>query len=304
MHIHIFARKRFNYSNRRFREEAKKLGVDLKVIDPSEYEIVLGRQSPMLFRHGKSVNHVNAVIPRMGASITNYALSVLSQFEMMGIPLVNRASNILRTRDKLRCLQLMSRHDIDIPRTVVAKYPGDLEKSVEMVGGFPVVLKLLSGSQGVGVMIAENVRTIQSTVDTLWSLGQDILIQECVQESVGRDVRVIVVGGRIIAAMRRQARIGEFRSNVHRGGVATPLDLSDEQVHVARQAAKIVGLDVAGVDLLEAYQGSKVIEVNSSTGLEAIEKVTGVNVAGKILEHASVMAEEHGRFQRIDFEAE
>lgn len=304
MLIHIFARKRFSYSNRRFREEAKRLEFTLKVIDPSEYEIVLGRQSPLLFRHGKSVTKVGSVIPRMGASITNYALAVLSQFEMMGVPIVNRAANISRTRNKLRCLQLMSRHDIDIPRTVVASYPEDLERSIEMVGGFPVVVKLLSGAQGVGVMLAENMQTIRSTVDTLWSLGQDILIQECVKESVGRDVRVIVVGGKVIAAMRRQARIGEFRSNVHRGGVATPIELTVDQAKVALQAAQIVGLDVAGVDILESYGGAKVIEVNSSPGLEAIEKVTEVNIARAILEHSAVMAEEHRRFHRIDSEAE
>ncbi len=304
MRIHIFARKRFNYSNRRFRDEAKHLGFQLKVIDPAEYEMVLGRQSPLLFRNSKPIKDVNVVVPRMGASITNYALAVLSQFEMMNVPILNRPSNILRTRNKLRCLQMLSRHDIDIPRTIVARYPSDLESSVEMVGGFPVVLKLLSGSQGVGVMIAENMQSIQSTVDTLWSLGQDILIQECVQESVGRDVRVIVVGGKVVAAMRRQARIGEFRSNVHRGGVATAIEPTDDQVRIAKQATQIVGLDVAGVDLLESHEGAKVIELNSSPGLEAIEKVTEVNIARKILEHSAVLVEEHGRYHRIDPEAE
>ncbi len=292
MRIDVLARRRFNYSSKRFREEAKKLDLKLRVVDPADYEIVLGRQSPLLFKGSKPVRNLDVVIPRLGASITNYGLAVVAQFEMMGVPILNGSMAIGRTRNKLRCIQMMSRHDIDIPRTVVIHRPTDLAKSVEMVGGFPVVLKLLSGTQGIGVMIAENMRTIQSTVDTLWSLGQDILVQECVQESVGRDIRVIVVDGKIVTAMRRQARIGEFRSNIHRGGVASPVVLSDDYAQVARQAAQIVGLDVAGVDLLESYEGPKVIEVNSSPGLEGIEGVTHVNVARAILKHAIKVAEE------------
>jgi ribosomal protein S6--L-glutamate ligase len=288
--IRILARHRFNYSNRRFREEAKKLGHKLAVIDPAEFAIVLGRRTPLLYRNGKPFKSADVVVGRLGASITNYALAVLSQFEKMNVPVVNGPGAVERTRDKLRCIQLMSRYDIDIPRTAVVRKPSDVAMAVEMAGGFPVILKLLSGTQGVGVMIADNMRTIEATVDALWSLGQDILIQECIQESVGRDVRVIVVGGRIVAAMRRMARIGEFRSNIHRGGVGVPVKLDSAYQRTAIQAAKIVGLDVAGVDLLEAHQGPKVIEVNSSPGLEGIEAATKINVAREILDFTAEAA--------------
>lgn len=290
MKIRILARTRNNYSSRRFKEEAKKLGYKVSVADPLEYEIVLGRKTPLLFYRGKIAERVDVVLPRTGASITNYGLAVIAQFEIMGVPVVNGSTAILQTRNKLRCIQLMTRYDIDIPRTVIIRRPDELAGAVEMVGGFPVVLKLLSGTQGVGVMLAENMRTIESTLDTLWSLGQDILIQECVKESVGRDVRVIVVGDGIVAAMRRQARIGEFRSNIHRGGIGTPVKLPAEYGRVAKQAAQIVGLDVAGVDLLESHRGPKVIEVNSAPGLEGIETATGANVARKILEHTAEIA--------------
>ncbi|MFH1017099.1 MAG: RimK family alpha-L-glutamate ligase [Pseudomonadota bacterium] len=287
MRIKILARKRSNYSNRRFREEAKKLGVKVSVTDPVEYQIALGRKTPLLYRNGKPFEGTDVILPRLGASITSYSLAVVAQFENMGIPVVNSALSILRTRDKLRCIQLLSRYDIDIPKTVAIRRPEDIPLSVDLVGGFPVILKLLSGTQGVGVMIAENMRTIESTLDTLWSLGQDILVQECVQESIGRDIRVIVVGGRIVAAMRRQARIGEFRSNIHRGGLGTPLKLPEEYKRVAVHAAKIVRLEMAGVDILESNRGPKVIEVNSSPGLEGIETATKLNVARAILEYAA-----------------
>ncbi|HLG19292.1 MAG TPA: RimK family alpha-L-glutamate ligase [Bdellovibrionota bacterium] len=284
MRIKILARSRANYSNRRFREEAKRLRYKLTVSDPLDFDIVLGRATPMLYRNGRKADQCDVVTTRIGASITNYALAVVSQFEMMGVPVVNNSISIIRTRNKLRCIQLMSRHDIDIPRTVVVRKPIDIPSAVEMVGGFPVILKLLSGTQGVGVMLAETMQTIESTLDTLWSLGQDILIQECVKESVGRDIRVIVVGGQVVAAMRRQARLGEFRSNIHRGGIGTPVELPKEYERMAKQATKIVGLQIAGVDLLESHEGPKVIEVNSSPGLEGVEAATGVNVARKILQ--------------------
>ncbi|MFH1263687.1 MAG: RimK family alpha-L-glutamate ligase [Pseudomonadota bacterium] len=291
MKVRILSRTRKNYSNRRFREEGKKLGLVVHSADPNEYEIVLGRKTPLLFYRGKIMNEVDVVLPRSGASITNYGLAVIAQFEMRGTPVVNGSTAITHTRNKLRCLQLMTRYDIDIPRTVIIRRPDELEGAVRMVGGFPVILKLISGTQGIGVMLAEKMQTIESTIDTLWSLGQDILIQECVKESVGRDIRVIVVGGRVVAAMRRQARIGEFRSNIHRGGIGTTAKLTDPYERAAKQAARIVGLDVAGVDLLESYSGPKVIEVNSSPGLEGVEAATGVNVARAILEHVAEIAE-------------
>lgn len=292
MKLTILARSRFNYSNKRFREEAKKLKCNLQIIDPLDFEIILGKKSPKLHRNGKIFGKTDIVIPRLGASISNYALAVLTQFEMMGVPILNSPISIQQTRDKLRCAQLMSRHDIDMPRTVIIRQPSGLKDATDMVGGFPIILKLISGTQGVGVMLVESMSTLESTLDTLWSLGQDILIQECVKESVGKDMRVIVVGGKVVAAMRRQARIGEFRANIHRGGSAMPVDVDAEYARTSIDAARIVGLDVAGVDLLESKDGPKVIEINSSPGMEGIEAATKMNIVKTILKYAVKCAEE------------
>lgn len=285
MRLKILARSRFNYSNRRFREEAKKLGIKLSITDPMEYDVMLDKGTYDLYRNGKPLEKIDCVMPRTGASINNYSVAVLTQFEMKDITVINSSTSILRTRNKLRAIQWMGRHSIDIPKTVFIRRPSGLKAAVEAVGGFPVILKLLSGTQGIGVMIAENYRTIESTLDTLWSLGQDILIQECIHESLGRDVRVIVAGGKVVAAMRRNARIGEFRSNIHRGGVGEPLELSEAYRKIACDAAHATRLEVAGVDMLESKTGPKVIEVNSSPGLEGIEQATGANVAKSILEY-------------------
>lgn len=292
MRLKILARNRFNYSNRRFREEAKKLGIKLSISDPMEYEVLLAKGTHDLFRNGKPLEKVDCVLPRTGASINNYSVAVLTQFEMRDITVINSSTSIIRTRNKLRAIQWMTRHSIDIPRTVFIRKPSGLKAAVEAVGGFPVILKLLSGTQGIGVMIAENFRTIESTLDTLWSLGQDILIQECIQESLGKDVRVIVAGGKVIASMRRNARIGEFRSNIHRGGMGEPLELPEEYKKAACQAAHATRLDIAGVDMLESNSGPKVIEVNSSPGLEGIEQATGLNIAKSMLEYCQQRVEE------------
>ncbi len=285
MHLKILARNRFNYSNRRFREEAKKMGLKLTVTDPMEYEVVLSKSKPDLYRNGKILEKVDCVLPRTGASINNYGVAVLTQFEMKDIPVINSSTSILRTRNKLRAIQWMTRHNIDMPRTVFIRRTSGLKAAIEAVGGFPVILKLLSGTQGIGVMIADSYRTIESTLDTLWSLGQDILIQECIQESLGKDVRIIVAGEKVIAAMTRTARIGEFRSNIHRGGVGSQLELTEEYRETAVRAARATKLEIAGVDMLIGKSGPKVIEVNSSPGLEGIEAATGINVAQRMLEY-------------------
>jgi ribosomal protein S6--L-glutamate ligase len=291
MRLKILARSRFNYSNKRFREEAKNVGIQLSVTDPMDYEVLLDKGKPTLLHKGKLLEKVDCVMPRTGASINNYSVAVLTQFEMKNIPVVNKSTAILRTRNKLRAIQWMTKYNIDIPRTVFIRQPSGLKAAIEAVGGFPVILKLLSGTQGVGVMIAESYRTIESTLDTLWSLGQDILIQECIQESLGKDVRVIVAGDKVIAAMRRNARIGEFRSNIHRGGVGSTLELTEEYREIAVRAAKATKLEIAGVDMLESNTGPKVIEVNSSPGLEGIEQATGINVARRILEYCKERVE-------------
>lgn len=282
----VLSRNKFNYSNKRLHDEAKKMDIKLQVCDPAEFDMVLGKQSPSIIRLGKPFPKVDCVIPRLGASITNYGLSVVSQFEMMQVPVLNTYSSIATTKNKLSCIQRLSQKDIDIPKTVIIRKPSELSAAVKTVGGFPVILKLLSGTQGIGVMLVENITTMEATLDTLWSLGQDILIQECIKESLGKDLRVVVVGGKVIGSMRRQARIGDFRSNFHRGGLTTSVDISDSIEKIAIEASETVGLQVAGVDILESDQGPRVIEVNSSPGLEGIEGCTGINIAKAILEHA------------------
>jgi ribosomal protein S6--L-glutamate ligase len=286
MRIKILARIKNNYSNKRLIYEAQRRGHLISTANPLDYKIVLNKKNPLLYKNDSKLRKVDIVLPRMGASISNYALAVVNQFEMMGMVVINRSMALMRSRDKLRCLQFMTRKNIDIPRTVVIRKPSEIRTAVDFIGGFPVVLKLLSGSQGIGVMLAENYQTIESTLDTLWSLGQEILLQECIRESFGKDIRAFVVGDRVVAAMRRQARIGEFRSNLHRGGTGTTVNLDKSVQRVAVQAAKVVGLDIAGVDMLESNEGPKVMEVNSSPGLEGIEQATESNIAGEIIEYA------------------
>lgn len=285
MRIKILSKNKLNYTNRRFQQEAKDLGIRLTVTDPVECEVYLSTNEPMVMKNGKPMDPCDVVIPRIGASINNYALAVVTQFEMMDVHVINHSQALYNSKNKLRAIQLMSIADIDMPRTMFVRRPSDLSMAIDRVDGFPVMLKLLSGTQGIGVMIAHNMASIESTLDTLWSLGQDILIQECIEESLGRDLRVFVVGDEIIGAMRRQARIGEFRSNIHRGGIGTAVELSDEYKELALKAAKTIGLEVAGVDMLESHQGPKVIEVNASPGFEGLEMASGENIAKKILEH-------------------
>lgn len=285
MRIQILSRNRLNYSNRRFRQEAKDLHIDLSVTDPTECEMFLAPNKPTLMRDGRDMFVPDVVIPRIGASINNYALGVVTQYEMMNVPVINDSFALYNSKNKLRSIQLMSKTEIPVPRTIFVRRPSQLSQAVKKVGGFPVVLKLLSGTQGIGVMIAHDENTIQSTLDTLWSLGQDILIQECIEESLGQDVRVFVVGDQIKGAMRRQARIGEFRSNIHRGGIGTAIDLTPEYRDLALKASATLGLEISGVDMLESKTGPKVIEVNASPGFEGLEMASGLNIARDILDY-------------------
>ena len=214
----------------------------------------------------------------------------------MGVPVLNAAVPIARSRDKLRALQLLSRFGIDIPRTVMCRYRDEVEGAVRMVGGLPCIIKLIQGTQGVGVMIANTEAEVSGMLDTLWTLGQEILLQELVAESRGRDVRALVVGDRAVAAMRRTARAGEFRSNIHRGGVAEAVTLDREYAEAAVKAARVMGLEVAGVDMLEARTGPKIMEVNSSPGFEGLEAATGVDIATLYVQHAVEYA--HARLSR------
>ena len=283
----ILSRKKSLYSTRRLLEAAKARGFRTRVIDVLKCNLVLESGNPRLFHRGKEVRGLAVALPRIGASVTAVGLSVVRQLEAQGVPLLNGAAAIARSRDKLAGLQQLAAAGVRIPRTVLARGGGDVKELVERVGGLPAILKLIQGTQGVGVMIAHSLSEVESILGTLWDLGQEILLQEFVAESRGSDVRALVVGSRVVGAMRREAKSGEFRSNLHRGGAGTAVQLPNEYAEAAVRAARVLGLDVAGVDLLEAQDGPKVMELNSSPGFEGLETATGLDIAGEIIEEAS-----------------
>jgi ribosomal protein S6--L-glutamate ligase len=284
--ICILSRKKSLYSTRRLVQAAKEQGHRPVVLDTLKCNIVVQEQRPEILYGIQSLAPPSVVIPRIGASITAYGLAVVNQFDMMGVPVLNNSVPIARSRDKLRCLQLLSHFGIPVPKTVMAHQRTAVHKLLEEVGGLPVIVKLLQGTQGIGVMIATTLEEAQTLLSTFWDLGHDVLVQQIIQESLGRDVRAFVVGDRVVAAMRRTAKEGEFRSNIHRGGEGAPIELSDEVARTAVSAARIVGLEVAGVDMLEGRGGPLVLEVNSSPGFEGIEAATRLDVAGTIVRHA------------------
>lgn len=290
MRFLLLSRQRWLYSTRRFREVARQRGHQLEIADPLECALELSPDGPRLLVQGQPLKDIDAALPRIGASLPGQGVAVVSHLEAMGVPVLNASVAIRRARDKLLALQVLAMSGIHVPRTVLARAASQVDLALEIVGGPPVVLKLLQGTQGVGVILAETRAAVSSTLDALWALGQDVLLQEYVVESAGRDVRVLVVGGRIVAAMRRQARNGEWRSNIHRGGAGTRIELDPTYVATAIAAARAIGLDVAGVDLLEGRDGPRVIEVNASPGFEGLERVCGVDVASAIFDQAESIA--------------
>src|SRR5262245_29760664 len=250
MRIVILSRQPSLYSTRVLCEAAEARGHEVRVLDTLQFDIRVSRQKAELFYQGQPVGPVDAVIPRIGASITSFGLAVVRQFEMMGVYCLNESQAIARSRDKLRCLQLLSRHDIGLPPTVYTRQAEHIPDCVEQVEGPPVVVKLLQGTQGIGVVLAESQMAASSVIEAFHGLDQDILIQKFIREADGADVRALVVGGEVVAAMRRQAKGGEFRSNMHRGGTATPFVVTPEFRRTAVAAARVLGLTLAGVDLL------------------------------------------------------
>ncbi len=293
MRFLVLSRNASLYSTSRIVLAARARGHQVSVIDPLDFQIVVARGKPTLLVHGSPVGRYDIVIPRIGASITNYGLAVVRQFDLMGVPVLNGAVSIARSRDKLRALQLLTRRNIDVPITVCARSPSGIETVLSLVGGCPAIIKLQQGTQGIGTMIAETPQAVHSLLETFWAMGQDIILQEYVRESKGRDIRAIVVGGRVVAAMRRVAKPGEFRSNLHRGGKGNKIVLPRAYRSVAVRAAKVMGLEVAGVDMLEAKSGPKILEINSSPGLEGVERASGVDVASAVVAHAERYAEQH-----------
>jgi ribosomal protein S6--L-glutamate ligase len=285
MRLVILSRQSSLYSTNALVQAALQRGHDVRVMDTLLFDIRVSRQGPELFYQGEPVRDIDAVIPRIGASITFYGLAVVRQLEMMGVYCVNESQAIARSRDKLRSLQILSRHDIGLPPTVFTRQAGHINDCIERVHGPPVVVKLLQGTQGIGVVLAESARAASSVIEAFHGLEQNILIQKFISEAAGTDIRALVVGRRVVAAMRRQAVAGEFRSNIHRGGTTRRVRLSPEARKAALAAARVLGLRVAGVDLIESSEGPMVMEVNSSPGLEGIQSTTGVDVATAIIEY-------------------
>lgn len=282
MKIAVLSRGPKLYSTRRLVEEGRARGHTVRVIDPLRCYMNIAKSRPEVHYKGEKLEDFHAIIPRIGASITFYGTAVVRQFEMMGVFSVNESVAITRSRDKLRSLQLLARKGVGMPATGFAHAPDDVQDMISMVGTAPVVIKLLEGTQGIGVVLAETRTAAESVIEAFMGLKANILTQEFIAESGGADVRCFVVGDRVIAAMKRQGADGEFRSNLHRGGTATVVKLTPEERATAVRAAKVLGLNVAGVDVLQADDGPKVIEVNSSPGLEGIEAATGKNIAALI----------------------
>jgi ribosomal protein S6--L-glutamate ligase len=283
----ILSRSRRCYSTRRLVEAARSRGHDVSVLDTLKFAISCNQASPELFYKNKVLPHYDGVIPRVGASITFYGTSVVRQFEQMDVFCANSATGIANSRDKLRSTQILSRYDIGIPPTEFVRDKSDVLPAIERVGGAPVIIKLLEGTQGVGVILAESVKVAQAIIETLQSTKQNVLVQKFVTESRGRDIRAFVIGDRVAAAMRRVAQGDEFRSNVHRGGQVERAELDSVYEETAVRAAQIIGLRVAGVDMLETASGPSVMEVNSSPGLEGIEAATQRDIAGAIVDYVA-----------------
>jgi ribosomal protein S6--L-glutamate ligase len=273
------------YSSQRLRTAALDRGHEVKVLNTLRFSIDLTGDEPDLQFRGKQLSHYDAVLPRIGNSITYFGTAVVRQFEQMDVYTPNTANGIANSRDKLRATQILSRHNIGMPATTFVQDRGDVIPAIERVGGAPVVIKLLEGTQGIGVILAPDIKVAEAIIETLQSTKQNVLIQSFVKESKGRDIRALVVGDRVVAAMRRTAKGDEFRSNVHRGGSVEKVELDPEYERVAVRAAQIMGLKVAGVDMLEGIDGPLVMEVNSSPGLEGIEAATKLDVAGAIIDH-------------------
>jgi ribosomal protein S6--L-glutamate ligase len=271
------------YSTRRLVEAIIQKGHEAVVIDHVKCFLMIEGENPSIMYNGKPVEGIDAIIPRIGTSVTAFGCSVVRQFELMKVFTTVKSQAISRSRDKLRSTQILAKAGVQIPKTVVAKNPSQVNELIKIVGGPPVVIKLLEGTQGVGVVLAESAKAAKSTIEAFFGLKANFLIQEFIAESRGADIRAFVVGNKVVAAIRRQGAEGDFRSNLHRGGQGTAVTLSAEEEHAALAAAKALGIKVAGVDMLQSKRGPLIMEVNSSPGLQGIETITGIDVATQII---------------------
>lgn len=285
MKIALLARNPKLYSHKRLVEAAETRGHEIQVIDTLKVVMNVATHKPVMTYMGDALTGFDAVIPRIGASITFFGTAVLRQFEVMGVYPLNESVAISRSRDKLRSLQLLARKGVGLPVTAFAHMSAKPEEIIDMVGGAPVVIKLLEGTQGIGVVLGETETAAESMIQAFGGLKANILVQEFIKEAGGTDIRCLVIGDKVVAAMKRTGKEGDFRSNLHRGGSAKMVKITPEERSTAVRSAKIMGLNVAGVDLLRANHGPVVMEVNSSPGLEGVEAASGIDVAGKIIEY-------------------
>lgn len=285
MKIAILSRNLKLYSTRRLVEAAEQRGHEVIVLDHLKCVLVIEKGHPQIFYGGKQVVGIDAIIPRIGTSVTFYGAAVVRQFEQMKVFSSVESQALVRSRDKLRSLQLLAKAGLGMPKTAFASIPKNIENVLEQVGGAPVVIKLLEGTQGIGVILAETHKSAKSVIESFLALKANILVQEFIKEAGGADIRAFIVDGKIVGAMKRQGLPGEFRSNLHRGGSANVIELTKDERELAIKAAKKLGLAIAGVDMLQSSRGPLVMEVNSSPGLEGIEGATGIDIAGKIIEY-------------------
>lgn len=285
MKIVVLSRNPKLYSTARLKEVGEHRGHEMLILDHTKCDIVIEKRKPQIFYKGHEVKGVDAVIPRIGASVTFYGTAVVRQFEMMKVFTTTESQALVRSRDKLRSLQILSRAGLGLPKTAFTNYSKDVSAIIDQVGGAPCVIKLLEGTQGVGVVLAENRSAAESVLEAFQGLKARVIVQEFIKEANGADIRAFVVDGVVVGAMKRQGKEGEFRSNLHRGGTASFIELSEEEENAALKAAKVMGLGIAGVDMLQSKTGPKIMEVNSSPGLEGIEAATGKNIANSIIRY-------------------
>ncbi|TYP73683.1 30S ribosomal protein S6--L-glutamate ligase [Aquimarina intermedia] len=285
MKIVILSQNPKLYSTKRLVEAGEKKGHEMVVIDHSQCNLVIEKKKPSIIYKGKEITNVDGVIPRIGASITFYGTAVVRQFEMMKVFTATESQALVRSRDKLRSLQILSRAGLGLPKTIFSNYSKDVTQIVERAGGAPLVIKLLEGTQGLGVVLADNQNSAESILEAFNGLQARVIVQEFIKEAKGADLRVFIVDGVVVGAMKRQGKEGEFRSNLHRGGSANIIELTEEEENAALKAARAMGLGIAGVDMLQSERGPLILEVNSSPGLEGIEGATGKDIANHIIRY-------------------
>ncbi|HET8803334.1 MAG TPA: 30S ribosomal protein S6--L-glutamate ligase [Aequorivita sp.] len=285
MNIKILSANANLYSTQRLVEAAKARNHEVEIINHAKCDIVIEKKKPVIIYKGHKLEHTDAIIPRIGASVTFYGTAVVRQFEMMHVFTTTESQALVRSRDKLRSLQILSRAGLGLPKTVFTNYSKNVKEIVDHVGGAPVIIKLLEGTQGIGVILVDSRKAAESVIEAFNNLQARVIVQEFIKEAGGADIRAFIVDGQVVGAMKRQGKEGEFRSNLHRGGTASVIKLTDEEETAALKAAKAMGLGIAGVDMLQSARGPLILEVNSSPGLEGIEAATGKDIANSIIKY-------------------